>query len=296
MLDQLTAEELEQAARTDYEYAQYSRRDLTRQICASIMARRYLQSKGCPDRAVHKMKNTLRWRADVGVDDLRTAAADPDHEDHLLLHKFLSSKKLYVAGYDKAGRSTYVFVPRLVDNTESLEATVKGHVWTLEKAIACSRAADKTVNVVMDFAGFSASKNAPPLSVGKEILTLLRRHYVGHIHRIFLLNVPTAFLCLWKILSPFAGTQTREKIVFLNGHKQKSAVLGALYEPGQAASWMIPAGTRNRALDLEDYLAAPFDEAFDESPSSNSSGQGSCREEVESLPRVRSRGILVGSF
>jgi CRAL/TRIO domain len=210
------------------------------------------------------MKATIKFRKQMDIDNLRDAPTDPNSDDNIPLSKFLSNKKLYVSGYDMEGRSTYVFVPRLVDDHD-LELTRKGHVWSMERAIACSKAKDKTVNAVVDFRGFSSLRHAPPTSVGKDLMTTLRDHYVGHINQIFLIDAPTAFLCLWAIFKPFAGKKTRDKINFVSTDRQKEQVIGRWYSNDQAASWMLPKGEKNRELDIDEYLQdTPFDRAFDE--------------------------------
>ena len=226
------------------------------------MAQRYLTSKADKEIALGKMKATIQFRKDIGIDALRDAVSDPLAEDHLPLTKFLSKKTLYVSGYDNEGRSTYVFVPRLCDDhTSELQA----HIWTLERAIACSKSRDKTVNAVVDFAGFSSKRHAPPFNLGVAVMTALRDHYKGVVHRIFIVNAPTAFLCLWSMFKPFAGKKTRDKIQFVNSDREKKEIIGQWYADEQAASWMLPEGKKNRGLDLEEYLLrTPFHRAFDE--------------------------------
>jgi CRAL/TRIO domain len=81
--------------------------------------------------------------------------------------------------------------------------TVKGHVYSMEREFTCSKARDRTVNAVVDFNGFSFLRNTPPVAVGKEIMLTLLNHYVGHIHQIFIVDAPAAFLYIWKLsLSP----------------------------------------------------------------------------------------------
>lgn len=259
MLGQLTDEEIEIAACTNYEYATSPEQEI-RHRCARNMAERYLNSKSDREKALSNMKATIQFRKTMGVDELRKAVSDQTANDHLPLTKFLSKRNLYVSGYDYEGRSTYVFIPRLCDDHES---ELKAHVWTMEKAIACSKAKDRTVNAVVDFAGFSAW-NAPPLSLGQEVMTTLRQHYVGHINRIFIVNAPSCFTYLWSILKPFAGTATRDKIHFVNSKQQQKEVIGEWYSKEQAAPWMLPDGEKNRLMDPDEYLyRIPFQESFD---------------------------------
>jgi CRAL/TRIO domain len=263
MLHQLSEDEKEVAARTSYTYVKEPLEE-RKSIFAEAMAERYLASKSDKTKALAKMKSTLEFRKDLDIDALRDAPLNPTSPLQKPLRKFLSNKKLYVSGYDKDGRSTYIFVPRLVED-HCPQWTVKGHVYSMERAIACSKASDKMVNAVVDFNGFSFLRNTPPAAVGKEIMLILRNHYVGHIHQIFIIDAPAAFLCIWKLFEPFAGRNTRTKIKFVNSDAQKEQVIGRLYSKEEAASWMLPGGLKNRRLDVDGYLfQTPFDSSFDE--------------------------------
>ena len=272
ILNHLTPDEIEIAARTSYAYVKDNTTDAslhkqTRLRYAKLMARRYLDSTGGQKhytKALARMKKTLQFRRKIDIDGLRECMSNPQSEYHAHLTKELSSRHLYVQGYDREGRSTYVFLPRRVQGHDPVW-TIRAHMWTLEKAIACSRTEDQTVNAVVDFNGFSTIRHAPPTSIGKELMQTLRAHYVGHINQIFLIDAPTAFLCLWAVFKPFAGKVTRSKINFLSSERQKQDVISRWYADDQAPSWMLPSGTKNRDLDLDEYLyQTPFDKAFDQ--------------------------------
>lgn len=251
---------METAARTNYEYSQNPQANI-RNDCVMAMARRYLESKIDREKALAKMKSTIVFRQTMGIDDLKNASNNPNNSDHLPLHKFISRKALYVSCYDKEGRSTFIFVPRLCgDHHHELKALL----WTLERAIACSKAKDHTVNAVVDFAGFYSILHTPPLGLSREVMSILRDHYVGQIHKIFLVNVPSAFYILWSILKPLAGKKTRDKINFVNSDCEKEEVIGEWYSVEQAPGWMLPNGCKKQSLDVQKYIEAPFDQAFDE--------------------------------
>lgn len=293
VLNQLTVEELEVAARSSYEYQTMMRErssplypelssqltenendteDLVqrrRRTYARRMAVRYVTSKSDRTKALQKMKATLAFRSTYGLNDL-DELTEIHNKD--LCH-FLHDRKAYVQGYDNNGRSSYLFVPRLVTDhgCSTMKRTLLGHVWSIEKAIACSRCDDQSINVVVDFASFSLYHHSPPYQVGKELMMTLRNHYVGHVHKIFLVNVPTTFTMLWSIFQSFAGSKTRAKIVFVDGTKDEDTTTNALtqyYTPGQATSWMMKGGLKNRVLDCEEYInQRPFDRAFDDDDS-----------------------------
>lgn len=265
MVSQLTEKEMEIAAQTNYDYFKYnkgSRTDIVRS-----MAQRYVDSKKDADVALTKMRETLEFRQTVNINTIRTAFDDPENsrdgtEKALLEHR-LSKKSHYVQGYDKDGRATYLFIPRRVDEHEE-EGSVKEILYSIERALACS----STINVIIDFSGFSLTKNAPPLSIGKKTLLILRHHYVGQIDKIFILDAPVAFPLLWKMFKGFIGKETKKKIHFVN-EKKKATILSQYYSDQEATSWMIPErGQKNRDLDVDEYLyQLPFDQTFDEGSS-----------------------------
>ncbi len=295
ILSQLTPEELETAARCSYSYMKDPVPSQRNQYARRI-AQRYLESKkGKVELALEKVKKTLQFRREIKVDDLITAfddkgsddddtvsmmsddedgdrvmRQDTDERPHLgettaqQLKAHLSSKKYFVQGFDKEGRATLFFIPRLVQSHDA-EWTLKEAIYSIERAIACSKASDHTINAVVDFTGFSITQHSPPLEIGKQFMTALRSHYAGQIHRIFLIDTPYSFSMLWTVFSPFVGTSTRDKIKFVNGERCKQRELTQVYDLEQVPSWMIPGGQKNRDLDVEEYLhELPFDQSFDE--------------------------------
>jgi CRAL/TRIO domain len=296
MLKQLSPEQVEIAARASYSYLKGTSTE-KQDYHAKQYCLRYLRSKKNVDKAVSKLKETLAFRQEIKVDEIRTAFDDNDTSqqpeastDSSLsfketLRTNLASQHLYVQGYDRHGRSTYIFVPRNVRHHDA-EWTIIEHVYTLERALACSKlltcstttttATDggdvssssnmEPVNAIVDFTGFAAY-HAPPMHIGKQFMTILRNRYVGCIHQIFLVNAPTAFLFLWSVLKHFVGKNTRDKIHFVNSKNSSNNknLLAGYYDLDQAASWMLPSGQKNRELDSDEYLLkTPFHQAFDD--------------------------------
>lgn len=264
ILSRLSKEELEDAALASYEYLRLKvPTGLERIHHARKIARKYLNSKKEVEKTIKKLKETLKFRRDLDIVGLMTAFEPNTRNNYSMkLYKQLSCKKLYVQGYDRKGRSTLFFIPRLVKGHDS-EWTVKEAIYSIERAIACTKSKDGLINAIVDFAGCSITKHSPPIDIAKDFLTTLRNHYAGQIHRIYIIDTPPAFSFFWNIVKPFVGSQTRAKIQFLSG--KGKVILKNSYSVDEAPSWMIPGGKKNRSLDLDSYLFdTPFHEAFDE--------------------------------
>ena len=195
-----------------------------------------------------------------------------------MLEKYLVSGKNYVMSYDKDGRATHIFVPRKTLHHHP-QYSIQESIYTMERAIACSRAPDRSVNAIVDCRGFVPWRHSPPLAVGTNFMTTFRHHYAGQVHKIFILDAPASFIWLWNnIFKPFLGPSTQAKIVFVTGNQQKQTILGSYYDRNQVAEWMMPPTTttnnssanqnntgKNREFDPQEYLyETPFDQAFDE--------------------------------
>ncbi|KAL3932962.1 MAG: hypothetical protein SGBAC_010607 [Bacillariaceae sp.] len=262
ILSKLSPDDIEIAALACYEYMKHP--EVTRrEHYAKRIILRYVRSKKNAATALNKLKATLSFRKSMDIVGLvKSFDQDSSVEYATSLQKQMASKKMYVQGYDKSGRSTLFFIPRLTQGHDS-EWTLKEAVYSIERAIACSKSEDGLINAVVDFSGFSVTKHAPPLEIGKQFLTTLRNHYAGQIHRIFLLDTPMSFSLFWKIFRPFIGSKTKAKIQFLSGNKKVQ--LNELYEKEEVPSWMLADGKKNLELDLDEYLLKiPFHCAFDE--------------------------------
>jgi CRAL/TRIO domain len=259
MISQLSDEEQELAARTNYSYF-CSRDESLRLPAVQHMCARYLRSKKQPDVALVKMKETLAFRKEMNVDHLRVAL----HSDNVAkcetaqkLKSHVEHKAVYVQGYDKEGRSTFIFEPhRVVEYCH--EISLKHHVWTLERAIACSKHPDKTINAVINCGEFVAKHHAPPVNLAKDFFKALRSHYTGHVNKIFLVAPPRSVGFLWSVFKPFVSERTKNNVVFVTKPDQ----LAEFYCESQAKPWMLKGGMLTEDFDVEEYIERPFDTAF----------------------------------
>jgi hypothetical protein len=262
----LNSKELDTAAKTNYDYLLSPDDMPLKKKSIQAAVQRVLRSKNHSTlTTLDALQRTLAFRQKIGIDELRLAFSNPN-EYLEPLYQHLSRGMVYVCGYDKQGRSTYIFQPSCVTNSQDeLDWTIRMHVYTLERAIACSKCPEKRVNAVLNFQGFSIRNHKPPMDLGIAFMKTLRDHYSGHVNQVFLIDAPRTFLCLWAVFAPFLAVKTKKRIHFVSGNKQKKTVIGGIYEEDQAPSWMLPGGTLNPVFDPQAYLKdTPFDKAFGE--------------------------------
>jgi CRAL/TRIO domain len=302
MLRKLSSEELEIAARSSFRYllrragiissadnrgdadnktAFYCKNSLEedRDQQARAMAQRYLRSKKNPAKALANMKETLLFRQQNNVDTLRLCFA-PQHALEALeldipqaarfrahLKETLSRKELYVQGFDSAGRrALWICVARKTSHF-GLDAYIRDAIYVLERAIACSeRESDgqqHEITAVIDYAGFSLTNHNPPLDVNKHVLHNLRRHYVGRVNRIYMINAHWSLRTLWTVLKPFAGSETRRKICFVAPEDQLALGSSLVDAPAWVTSRSSTDIQEEPSFDLKRFLHdIPFDRTY----------------------------------
>lgn len=287
MVDALTDEEREHAARSSYKYLWKSAasngvetKELNedREFYAMEMAMRHLSSKkGNFDVAMQKFKSAIQFRKETDLDGLRLCFQadqleldDETRQRYALYREKLEDRmgtgRVYVCGYDKCGRAIYtIYAARTKDFDP--EWFLKESLYNFERALACtereSGGVEQAITVIGNYTGFQ-SKHAAPMAISHEFMNCLRQNYPGRVKHVYLLNTPTSFLFFWSILKPFIGTDTRKKITFISNDRQREAAFSELISTDQAAPWMLEGGHKKRDFDAMEYLKqSPFDEAFD---------------------------------
>lgn len=287
MMDELTEEEKEHAARSSYKYLWKSvtsngsdtkEMKEEREYYAMEMAMRHLSSKkGNYDIAMQKFRQAIKFRKETDLDGLRLCFQadqldldDATRERYALYRERLEDRmaagRVYVCGYDKCGRAIYtIYAARTKDFDP--DWFLKESLYNFERALACtereSGGVEQSITVIGNYTGFQ-SKHAAPMSISHEFMNCLRQNYPGRVKRVYLLNTPSSFLFFWSILKPFIGTDTRKKITFISNDRQRETSFSELISVDQASPWMLNDGQKKRDFDSMEYLRqVPFDEAFD---------------------------------
>lgn len=297
MVSELTADQLEQAARTSYAYyvaSTSSNPSLTalatdgaRRNVALRMARRHLvQCKGNQEKAAEIMVQALEFRNHRDVDALRNCFAvqhdercaslsirDEDMPDadrmesyRKLIVNDLAQQPMVVRGHDVSNRAVLIKFPRISAETD-VEAYVMAHLYVAERAMAAtevlSRGNEEKIVVCLDFADYSSSCK-PPLSAMRMLLPLLQVNYPERVDHIVIVEPSLWMRALFKLLGPFFDPHTKEKIVMVNGEKQRIDKLQPLVSKDQAMPFMLPGGELTSEVNVVRYLEeVPFFSLYD---------------------------------
>lgn len=286
IIQSLNANEIEVAARSSYEFFQYARPNQgdgsvhvvgehIREIYAMKMARRHLVAeKGDVNGALEKMKATIAFREEINVDAMRECFYNLNYEEKNKLaetrkgiEKELSDGKHIVRGHDTDNHAFFIIFPRRYTSFDH-DWYLKGKLYSLERAIAyterISGGTAEKVNVVFDYQQYKADKHEPPLSLIKELLFCLRDHYPERLKNMFFVDAPFRFRAFWTVLKPFIDPDTKRKITFVSGDKQKKNMFDDLVSPSQAMHFMRLDGLKPETYDIEKWTyVIPFDDDVD---------------------------------
>ena len=184
---------------------------------SNMPLRHYRAEKGNLDEAIRKMKSTLKWREDFGVNDIKHCFdksyinnLSPDKQKKLKhLAEIISheneSGKIYCRGYDRQGRAILYLTPGKENSNHELN-NMRHLVYHLERAIACTlrKSRRQKVCIVIGYEGFKLA-NAPPISTTKHTLTILQHHYPERMFRAYICDPPLMFRTFWGIIRHFVG-------------------------------------------------------------------------------------------
>lgn len=293
MLSELSAEEMEQAARTSYIYfiavtkqkeceenTTSSEEELKslRRSKAMAMARRCLiADNGNPTVALQRMRSTLVWRTEIDIDGMRTCFLDDENDERhaemrsALLHS-TSTGKYAVRGYDKQGRALQLLTSRLNVPDDTPEGILAATIYHGERAIACTERKSsgdddeclEKFHVALDFKDFKY-EHAVSLAAAKATVFALRDHYCERVQGIYILDAPMVFQIPWKIIQPFLDPDTKTKIQFLNGEEEKKRIFDDVFDQEEAVSCILEDGHLVKPYNVHKFLyEVPFDFAYDE--------------------------------
>ncbi|KAL3816691.1 hypothetical protein ACHAXA_009130 [Cyclostephanos tholiformis] len=241
--------------------------------------RHYRAEKGDIDGAIRKIRNTIRWREEFGVEYIKRCFDDLDEYDEysttsaeertrmMDLANAISFEnrtgKVYCRGYDRMGRAVLYLTPGRENSNDELN-NMRHLVYQLERAIACTRRTSGRgkICIVIGYQGFRLT-NAPPPSTVRHTLAILQHHYPERMHRAYICDPPLVFRTFWGAIRRFVDPTTLEKIAFCVGTDGRTM----LERDFDTATTEVQAGGTGllRQFDSSEYLFdTPFDRTFDE--------------------------------
>ncbi|KAL9182560.1 hypothetical protein ACHAXT_013212 [Thalassiosira profunda] len=237
--------------------------------------RHYRAEKGNLSEAIRKIKLTLKWREEFGVDKIKRCF-DKDveglpleeqkelkHLAEVIAHEN-ETGKIYCRGYDREGRAILYLTPGR-ENSNNEISNMRHLVYHLERAISCTRKTSgrEKVCIVIGYQGFKLT-NAPPMSTVKHTLTILQGHYPERMYRAYICDPPLVFRSFWGIIRHFVDPATLEKIAFCTG-KEGKALLERDFDTSTTEKQA--GGTKKlREFSSREFLQdTPFHCTFDES-------------------------------
>ncbi len=88
----------------------------------------------------------------------------------------------------------------------------------------------KSFVIIEDLGNFGMANNDSDLNLA--IVRFMNDMFPGRMDAVFVINIPAIFWYLWKLMSPFLGPRTKQKIHVLSYEEQKQE-LSNLLEPDQ---------------------------------------------------------------
>ncbi|GAQ78403.1 hypothetical protein KFL_000120490 [Klebsormidium nitens] len=129
----------------------------------------------------------------------------------------LAAEKLYLQGFDKLGRPLSLTMVRKHDAAKrNLEEFQRLLVYGSDKAIARMPPGVEQFVGLLDLTGIGY-KNMDTGAL-RFLFDFLQGFYPERLGFLIMLNAPSAFGMVWKVVSPFIHQKTRDKLVFCN-HK-----------------------------------------------------------------------------
>ena len=132
----------------------------------------------------------------------------------------IQAQKICIQGVGGSGHPVLLFLAnRHRRGTDSVKKTMQLLVSALDYAIGAadvSKNFRRQVVCIFDLRGMSRSFDIPLL---KEIFDVLQKHYPEALSSLFFVDAPWIFCGVWRVISAFISSRTKNKISFVYGAK-----------------------------------------------------------------------------
>ncbi|CBZ52367.1 hypothetical protein NCLIV_021550 [Neospora caninum Liverpool] len=172
-----------------------------------LLLSRYLRSYGWEVEEAHKqLLRTLAWRR-----ERKPHCIAPDD-----VIEIARKGSIYRRGFDSTGRAMIYFKPGRDPGTSS--ASSQQHIlYTVERALQSvdrMQGHDQLVFLI-DFNGWGISQ-IPNTDVSTEIVSILNDHYTDVLAEAYIVDAPSYFDAIWRLVSLMVHPDTAKKVLFLS--------------------------------------------------------------------------------
>jgi hypothetical protein len=300
LIDSLTVEEQEVAARSSYAYwiaATRSEKPLPTQVrerAAMREACRHLNGSGHFEFALKCLKKTVAFRTSRNVEVYRTCMdegfvyANQEHSKlaaqlRYNINQNMKIQTMVSRGHDRSQNAVLLAMPRK-GKGECMESFLDFVIYIIERTVACTEAISKgkseKIVVVLD----CKKSCAPGLKAMKAAIRILQDHFPNRLKNLVIIDPPAWLAGAYSLLKPFLDPDTRTKFMMAKGEKQKAASFGGLIDESQATPNMLVKGELTSPIDPSFFLTkVPFYCLYDSRPNAPAVSQDTCPPE-KSIP------------
>ncbi|EGX89635.1 CRAL/TRIO domain protein [Cordyceps militaris CM01] len=166
---------------------------------------RYLRAtKWQVDDAGRRLRATLGWRREYGLDDFSADYVSPEQ----------ATGKQIIVGYDRAGRPCQYLNPGR-QNTDASPRQIHHLFYMVERVADMMPPGVEQLSLMINFKPSKKRQNTSvPVSTAREVLHILQNHYPERLGKALIINVPWIVWGFFKIITPFIDPVTRDKLKF----------------------------------------------------------------------------------
>jgi hypothetical protein len=291
LVDSLTVEEQEVAARSSYAYwiaGTRSEKPLPTQVrerAAMREACRHLNGSGNFEFALKCLKNTVAFRTLRNIEVYRTCMDEGfvyANQEHTKLaaklryniNENMKFQTMVPRGHDRNHNAVLLSMPRKSKGERGgAESFLDFIIYSIERTVACTEAISKgkseKIVVVLD----CKKSCAPCLKAMKKAIHILQNHFPNRLKNLVIIDPPAWLSGAYHLLKPFLDPDTRTKFIMAKGEKQKAASFGGLLiDESQATPNMLVKGELTSPIDSFFFLTrVPFYCLYDSPPRPSSS-------------------------
>lgn len=177
------------------------------------------------EKTVQMACKSAEWLTSYGPAARRCRLCETDPASHLLTF----------VGWDNKHRPVMYSSFKYGRDRSNAETATEHSVEALQHAVSLMPVGVEQLIIVTDFVGFSYITDGNP-KVSSSFIGILQDHFPERLAAQILIDPPTMFWVLWKVLQPFIDVRTKEKVLFVYTEKQPNMrdVFADMFPPALA--------------------------------------------------------------